>query len=413
MAESTDQGRPSANLSRRRLLLGGAAIGGTAAIAGAAAGAAVANSAAEPELASANTDGALGRSTVDPYGPHQAGVATPAQASAAFVGFRLAPETGRDRLIKLMKLLTDDIERLSQGRPALADPVPELAAVPANLTVTIGFGPGVFALDGLASQRPDWLTDLPEFPGDEIDPAWSEGADLVVQICSDDPLTVGHTLRVIANDAAAFTTRAWIQQGFHNAPGALPSGMVGRNQFGQVDGIINPVPGTADFDTVVWSDSPGWLAGGTGMVLRRALFQLDTWTELDRGAREDVIGRDLATGAPLSGGGVEAPVDLNAVDERGLSVIAPTAHVRLAAPANPIERILRRPYNIDTQIPGEGGQMFVAFAADPAAQFVPIQQRLSESDLLNTWVTYTGSAIAAVPPGFEPGGWIGQSLLAG
>jgi dye decolorizing peroxidase len=329
------------------------------------------------------------------------------------VGFRLPPDVSREGLIKLMKLLTDDIERLTMGQPALADPVPELAAIPANLTVTVGFGPGVFTLAGLAAQRPDWLSDLPVFRGDEIDPAWSTGADIVVQICSDDPLTVGHTVRVIANDAAAFTTWAWIQQGFHNAPGALPGGAVGRNQFGQIDGIINPKPGTADFDAVVWSDSPDWLVGGTGMVLRRAIFQLDTWTELDRAGREDVIGRDLATGAPLTGGAPDATLDLDAVDDRGLSVIAPTAHARLAAPTNPAERILRRPYNIDTQMPGEGGQMFVAFAADPAAQFVPIQQRLAESDLLNTWVTYVGSAIAVVPPGFQPGGWIGQSLLEG
>jgi dye decolorizing peroxidase len=36
---------------------------------------------------------------------------------------------------------------------------------------------------------------------------------------------------------------------------------------------------------------------------------------------------------------------------------------------------------------------------------------LADADLLNTWVTYQGSAIAAVLPGFEPGGWLGQSLL--
>ena len=127
--------------------------------------------------------------------------------------------------------------------------------------------------------------------------------------------------------------------------------------------------------------------------------------------REEIIGRNLSDGAPLSGGTTQSQVDLDAVDERGLSVIAPTAHARLAAPTNPRERILRRPYNFGTGVAGDAGQIFVAFAADPTEQFVGIQRRLAESDLLNTWVTYTGSAIAAVPPGFSPGGWIGETLL--
>ncbi|MCB0914252.1 MAG: Dyp-type peroxidase [Actinobacteria bacterium] len=410
MTEPGDNGSAS-GFSRRRLLLGGAAIGGSAALVGAAAGAAVATSVNQRDQQPGDSGtGALGESTVDPYGPHQAGIATPAQASAAIASFSLRPGSSRTDLVKLMKLLSDDIERLAAGEPALADPVPELAAVPANLTVTVGFGPGVFSLDGLAPYRPEWLVDLPVFAGDEIDPAFT-GGDILVQICSDDPLTVGHTLRVVSNDAAAFTTTRWIQQGFHNAPGALPSGTVGRNLFGQVDGIVNPTPGTADFDEVVWSDAPAWLVGGTGMVVRRVEFELETWTQLDRAGREEIIGRNLSDGAPLSGGTPESQVDLDAVDERGLSVIAPTAHARLAAPTNPRERILRRPYNFGTGVAGDAGQIFVAFAADPAEQFVGIQRRLAESDLLNTWVTYTGSAIAAVPPGFSPGGWIGETLL--
>ena len=405
--------RQTVAVSRRGLLLGGVALGGSAALVGAAAGAAIAS---PGDGASAETgaraDGALGQSTVDPYGTHQAGIATPAQATAVFASFVLKPTTSRSSLVKMMKLVTDDIERLTAGRPALADPVPELAQLPANLTVTVGFGPRVFDLEGLAAARPSWLVDLPVFPGDEPDPTYT-GGDVLVQICGDDPLTVGHALRVISNDAAAFASLAWVQEGFHNAPGALAQGTVGRNLFGQVDGTVNPKPDTPDFDQVVWSDQPEWLVGGTGMVIRRVQFNLDTWTELDRAGREDVIGRTLSDGSPLSGGGPDAPVDLEAVDDRGLSVIAPTAHVRLAAATNPSERILRRPYNYGTGAVGDSGQIFVAFAADPTVQFLPIQQRLAESDLLNTWVTYVGSAIAAVPPGYGPGGWIGQTLLEG
>ncbi len=68
---------------------------------------------------------------VEPFhGPHQAGIATPPQAHAVFVGLDLLPGIDREALGRLMQLLTDDARRLTQGRPALADTEPELAHVP-------------------------------------------------------------------------------------------------------------------------------------------------------------------------------------------------------------------------------------------------------------------------------------------
>ncbi len=55
------------------------------------------------------------------------------------------PGAGKEALGRLLPLLTDDARRLTQGRPALADTEPELATDPARLTVTFGFGPGLFA----------------------------------------------------------------------------------------------------------------------------------------------------------------------------------------------------------------------------------------------------------------------------
>lgn len=398
-------------VNRRGVLTGGVVLGAGAALLGAGAATAATQPGEETSPETAPPD-ALGHSTVDPFGAHQAGIATPLQAHASVVGLTLLPTTDASALRRLMKLLTDDIVRLSQGRPALADPVPELAPLPANLTVTVGFGPRVFDRPGLTGARPGWLAPLPIFTGDQLDPAYT-GADLVLQICSDDPVTVSHTQRVLLTDAAAFASVGWVQRGFHRAAGTTVPGTVGRNLLGQVDGIINPVPGTADFDQVVWSDAPDWFVGGTGMVVRRARMELDTWTALDRAGREDVIGRTLADGSPLTGGGPTDPVDLDAVDERGLSVIAPTAHVRLAAPTNPDERIFRRPYNYDDGRDGQAGLIFIAFAADIVRQYLSIQQRLAEADLLNTWVVHVGSAVAAVPPGFAPGGYIGDTLLDG
>ncbi len=57
------------------------------------------------------------------------------------------------------------------------------------------------------------------------------------------------------------------------------------------------------------------------------------------------------------------------------------------------------------------GLLFVAYAADITTQFVPIQQRLAENDLFNTWTTPIGSAVFAILPGCAPDGFIGDTLL--
>ena len=43
--------------------------------------------------------------------------------------------------------------------------------------------------------------------------------------------------------------------------------------------------------------------------------------------------------------------------------------------------------------------------------FTPIQRRLDDLDLLNEWTTPIGSAVFAVPPGCDHGGYIGETLL--
>ena len=44
-------------------------------------------------------------------------------------------------------------------------------------------------------------------------------------------------------------------------------------------------------------------------------------------------------------------------------------------------------------------------------QFVPVQRRLAEADLLNLWTTPIGSAVFAVLPGAQPGEVLGEALL--
>jgi dye decolorizing peroxidase len=152
------------------------------------------------------------------------------------------------------------------------------------------------------------------------------------------------------------------------------------------------------------------------MVIRRIAMKLDTWDAADRLARENALGRRLSDGAPLTGGRVTDPPDLLAKDQLGFPVIDPASHVRRAMPAAPHERILRRPYSYDDVPTGgadsDSGLVFVSFQADPVRQFLPIQRRLAEADLLNIWTVPIGSGVYAVLPGVREGEVLGQALLA-
>ena len=79
-------------------------------------------------------------------------------------------------------------------------------------------------------------------------------------------------------------------------------------------------------------------------------------------------------------------------------------------------RIFRRAYNYDDGLSEDGvadsGLLFASYQADVDRQFLPIQRRLAEADLLNDWTTPIGSAVFAIPPGCREGGWIGETLLA-
>ncbi|MBQ1049494.1 Dyp-type peroxidase [Micromonospora sp. C51] len=398
-------------MSRRGLLTGGAlAAGGT--LAGAAA---VASTRTEPaERPPERTPVAgVGEAVEAFHGNRQAGVVNEPQAHAAFVAFTLRPGTDRADLGRLLRLLSDDAARLTQGRPALADTEPELGLLPARLTVTFGFGPGLYAAAGLDDRRPPSVVELPAFRIDRLQPRWS-GGDLLVQICADDPLTVAHAQRVLVKDSRPFATVRWVQQGFRRAAGAEP-GRTQRNLFGQLDGTANPKPG-APVETAVWvTDGPDWLRDSTTLVVRRISMNLETWDLLGRTDRELAVGRRLDTGAPLTGTREHDEPDFAALGPDGLTVIPDFSHLTRAHVTDDRFRILRRPYNYDGVPAADGtadsGLIFAAYQADIATQFLPIQRRLAERDLLNEWTTPIGSAVFAVPPGCPEGGWVGQQLL--
>ncbi len=191
--------------------------------------------------------------------------------------------------------------------------------------------------------------------------------------------------------------------------------MTGRNLFGQVDGSGNPAPGTPEFEQTVWSDEPGWFAGGTTLVVRRIKLNLDTWDELTRSEQERAVGRKLSTGAPLTGTGEHDELDLEKRDADGRLVIAENAHARLSHHStNDGRRIFRKGLNYvhDTGATRESGLIFLSYQADITGQFLPLLARLNAADALNEWTTTIGSAVFALPPGFQPGGWLGQELLS-
>ncbi|MFB8766373.1 Dyp-type peroxidase [Nocardiopsis alba] len=398
--------------SRRRVLLGGAAAAGVGAMT-LGGGDALIRSLRAPAETVANAERVHGGRTYPFHGAHQEGVATPPQAHARFIGVDLKKDVDADGVRRLLTLLSDDASRLTRGESALADTEPELATAPSGLTVTFGFGPGlVERVDPKAV--PDWLGPLPEFETDRLEERWSHG-DLLLQVCSDDPLTLSHAVRMLLKDSRAFGEVRWSQEGFRRAYGTEPDGTTMRNLFGQVDGTVNPGPEDEDFDPLVWcgAESPGWLRGGTALVLRRISMDLDEWDRLDRPGREDSVGRRLDDGAPLTGGSEHDEPDLEATTPLGFPVIAEYAHIRRARSEDPDERILRRAYNYESATGEDAGLLFACYQRDPDRQFVPIQRRLDELDLLNEWITHIGSAVFALPPGCSEGGFVGQTLFEG
>ena len=408
---STDRGR-AAQSDRRTVLLSGLAGAGLAA------GAAVATAVGGGPSAEAAPPGSTGEGTSGPdavarafRGTHQAGILEAPPAHATFVALDLVDGADADTVRRLLTVWTDDIERLMAGRGTLTDLEPELAAVTAALTVTVGVGRRLVEVVG--AEVPGWLAPLPAFEVDRLDARWG-GGDLLLQICATSPTTVAHAQRRLLAGVAGLAGVRWVQRGFrepHEGPG-VPM----RNLFGQVDGTVQPDVAGLDADLLWSADAgPAWLRGGSSVVVRRIEMDLDGWDRADRLGRENAIGRRLSTGAPVTGGGIDAAPDLAAVDHLGFHVVDDAAHVRRAHAGAPHERFLRRPYSYDDP-PASGstsssGLVFVAYQADPVRQFVPVQARLAELDLLNLWTTPVGSAVFAVLPGAREGEVLGELML--
>ncbi|MFJ5223772.1 iron uptake transporter deferrochelatase/peroxidase subunit [Streptomyces sp. NPDC088400] len=369
------------------------------------------------------------------HGPHQAGIATAVQDRLHFAAFDVTTED-RAELAQLLKDWTRAAERMTAGHAVgegayggLAEAPPDdtgeaLGLQPSRLTLTVGFGPSLFARGrfdggtgrfggGMEKQRPAALVDLPKFPGDNLDPARG-GGDLCVQACADDPQVAVHAIRNLARIGFGKVAVRWSQLGFGKTSSTTPGAQTPRNLFGFKDGTSN-IAGTdsAALDTHVWvseKDGPAWLAGGSYLVARRISMRIESWDRTSLQEQEDVFGRDKGEGAAVG--------KAHEHDKPSLKAMLPTSHVRLAHPdSHHGVRMLRRGYSFTDGTDGLGrldaGLFFLAYQRDVRDAFIPVQRSLARSDALNEYIQHVGSAVFAIPPGVrDKDDWWGRALFS-
>jgi dye decolorizing peroxidase len=401
-------------VSRRALFTTGGLV--AASLGGAGVATAVGGENSSSPTATAGPGPENGAQSVPFHGPHQAGIDThPVQAHARFIALDLKPGTDREGVRRLMRLLSDDAARMAAGVPPLAAEDPQLPRLPSRLTITFGFGPGVFDAIGRPGECPDVIRNLPAFSTDRLQSQWC-GGDLLIQVCSDDAVPLSYAVRRLIRDARDLATVRWTQTGFNPARGSESVGTTPRNLMGQRDGTANPLPDSAELAQTVWSQGPDWMRGGSQLVFRRIRMDLDTWDDLGLFAKEMATARRMADGVPLTGGNERDKPDATAVDNKGFPIVAAEAHVVRATARTRAEKLLRRGYSFDDGPDHTGrpdaGLLFAAYQADAATAFVPVQRRLAEADAMNLWITHIGSATFVVPPGCQEGEFIGHQLIA-
>jgi deferrochelatase/peroxidase EfeB len=369
--------------------------------------------------------------TVEFYGEHQAGIATPQQDRLHFASFDLTVSNASE-IRDLMRAWSEAAAKMCAGKlvggendnafvpPEDTGEAQDLTA--GHLTITFGWGPTLFEKDGedrfgLASRRPVALQPIPDLPGDNLDPDLS-GGDLCVQACADDPQVAFHAVRNLARIGRGSAVIRWSQLCFGRTSSTSSAQKTPRNLMGFKDGTNNiRAEDEEAMDNYVWvREGPDWMRGGTYLVARRIRMLIEIWDRSPLLEQEQTIGRHRASGAPLGKEDEFDPVDLKAKGPDGLPAIPMDSHVRLAR-QDPNERILRRGYSFTDGMDTRTGQLdaglfFISFQQDPGKQFVPLQRRLGQNDRLTEYIQHTGSAVFACPPGIRRGGYVGDRLFA-
>ena len=413
--------------SRRRLLKGVGALGGALALAG---GCPVAH-AAKPQSAPGTLSPDARMETQPFYGPHQAGILTPQQASMMLVAFDVLA-SDKSELERLFRLLTQRIDFLTTGGPAPDTPNPRLPPMdsgilgafiaPDNLTMTVSLGASLFDdRFGLAAQKPKSLQKMVRFPNDSLDAALCHG-DLLIQICANTQDTVIHALRDLIKHTPDLLSVRWKREGFISDHAARSKGKeTPVNLLGFKDGTANPNSQDAPLmESVVWvtadQGEPAWAIGGSYQAVRIIQFHVEFWDRTPLKEQQTIFGRDKHSGAPL-GMKNEHDVPDYASDPDG-EIIALDSHIRLANPRTKETEsnlMMRRGYSYSLGVTNSGqldmGLLFVCFQHDLEQGFLTVQKRLNGEALEEYIKPVGGGYFFALPGVRDKNGWLAQGLL--
>ncbi len=290
-----------------------------------------------------------------------------------------------------------------------------LGLKPSRLTLTIGFGPGLFEKLGMADRRPDALVDLPQFPGDNLDKA-AAAATCACRRARTIRRSRCTPSATWPGSASARSSVRWSQLGFGKTSSTTPEAQTPRNLMGFKDGTRNIAGTETDrLKKFVWvdgadtDDNSAWMDGGSYLVARRIRMHIETWDRTSLQEQEDIFGRDKGEGAPVG--------KAKERDEPFLKAMLPDAHVRLAHPdSNHGATLLRRGYSFTDGTDGLGrldaGLFFLAYSGT-SARASSRCSATSRPDALNEYIQHVGSAVFAVPPGVrDKDDWWGRALFS-
>jgi deferrochelatase/peroxidase EfeB len=372
------------------------------------------------------------REIVPYYGKHQSGITTKTQNHVYFVSLDVTTSK-KEELVKLFQDWTEAAALLTEGKSvgelSSNEFIPpkdtgEAAGLSAsNLSITFGVGPSLFVKNnqdrfGLKRKQPEELVDLPKFPLDALEEAWT-GGDLCIQACADDLQVAFHAVRNLIRIARGKAILRWAQTGFQRTKQADPESGTPRNLFGFKDGTANPdVKNEQQMNEDVWvqpGDGPDWLVNGSYLVVRRIQMFIEVWDRTTLKEQENTFGRSRDSGAPLGQKGEFDKLDLDQKNENGQYHIPIDSHTRLSH-GDGTQKILRRAYSysdgMDVKTGSfDAGLLFLCFQRKPSKQFIPIQERLAKVDKLNEYTSHRGSAIFACLPGVKQGGYLGETLF--
>jgi deferrochelatase/peroxidase EfeB len=410
---------------------------------------AAAQSASSKDALTANWGNSQDSNQAEPFwDEHQGGIATKPQHFVYFAAFDLTT-ANRDDVIKLLKAWTTAAARMSEGKTAQplesglklavtpaapkggdAEETPDpglrapdtgevLGMPPSRLTITFGFGAGLFVKDGkdrfaLAAHRPEALVDMPNFGSiDQMVKEHTDG-DIAIQACAEDPQVAFHAVRQLARIAEGVAQIRWVQTGYR--PIAGDRHLLGFSAEEKSPGMNAPQA------QAIWvgNEGPVWMQGGSYVVVRRIRFALEHWDQMPQSYQEAALGEIKHHGKPVDQGPTS---DITSSDNIVTEDNTPP-HLTIVIPGR--DAMLRRSYsyndgvNFTTErwppwrqgLEYDAGMFFTCFQRDPRTGFIEVFRELANHDSkLNQFWTHVGGGLFAVPPGAKQGEYIGQGLF--